>query len=127
MKTILIIEDDTAFRMMEKDILEEKGYKILEAENAKDGVSLAIKEIPDLIIMDIKLPNKKRGIGAARLIRSNERTCHIPVIFVTAYIEGEETKEVENIPNHAYITKPFKIRPFLKCIERYINKQKDVK
>ena len=121
-KRILIIEDDADMRLIEKEILDGAGYEVLESDNAKDGIELAVKEKPDLILMDIRLPYKKKGIGAAKIIRNNEKTRHIPIIFVTGYSIWEQSQEVKSISNCGYLTKPFEIRTFLKYIEYYLNK-----
>ncbi|MEE8360006.1 MAG: response regulator, partial [Candidatus Omnitrophota bacterium] len=68
-KRILIVEDDPDLRLIEKTQLEAAGYSVIESDNASDGISMAIKEKPDVIIMDVRLPYKKRGIGAAKIIR----------------------------------------------------------
>ena len=120
-KKILIIEDDDSMRILEKKILESNGYVVLEATDGKEGIALAVREKPDLILMDIRLPSKKRGIGAARIIRNTPEIGHIPIIFVTCYTKGEETAEVTNIPNCGYLAKPFEIPEFLKTIEEYIS------
>ncbi|MFC1479918.1 response regulator [Candidatus Omnitrophota bacterium] len=119
-RRILIVEDNFEVRQLEKDLLERSGYEILEAKNAKDGIALAIGEKPDLILMDIRLPSKKKGIGAARILRSNEKTRDIPIVFVTGYDIGEDTNEIKNIPNCGYITKPINIHSFVEEIEQYI-------
>ena len=119
-KRILIIENEAEMRLLEKDILNTAGYEVLEADNAKDGIELALKEKPDLILMDIRLPYKQRGIGTAKIIRNNEKTGDIPIIFVTAYPMWEQSEEVKSISNCGYITKPFKIRVFVEYIRKYI-------
>ena len=119
-ETVLIIEDDDSMRILERRILESSGYEVLEADNGKTGTTLAIKEKPDLILMDIRLPSKKRGIGAARIIRSTEETKDIPIIFVTCYTKGEETSEVSNISKCGYLTKPFEIPDFISKIKEYL-------
>jgi len=119
-KKILIIEDDDSMRKLERKVLEAHGYEVLEAKNAKEGTALATAEQPNLIVMDIRLPSKKRGIGAARILRSQEATSRIPIVFVTGYRKGEETKEVTNIPNCGYITKPFENEDFLRIIGQFI-------
>tara|TARA_Y100000031_G_C8026008_1_gene294913 strand:+ start:26 stop:394 length:369 start_codon:yes stop_codon:yes gene_type:complete len=120
-KKILIIEDDDSMRKVERKLLELSGYEVFEASNAKDGNALAVKEKPNLILMDIRLPSKKRGIGAAKILRKQEQTSDIPIIFVTGYKKGEETKEIQGIANSGYITKPFESNDLLKAIEKYIN------
>lgn len=117
-KRILIVEDDQIVRNVEKRFLEMQGFEILEADNAKDGIALAIANNPDLIIMDIRLPCKKKGIGAALLIRKNEKTQNTPIIFVTGYAEGQDTKVIKNIPNCDYVSKPIDFPVFLQAINK---------
>lgn len=121
-KTILVVEDNNEMRRLEVEALEGAGYETLEAANAKDGIALSLEKKPDLILMDIRLPSKKRGIGAARIVRNNEDTSHIPIIFVTAYAMGKETNEVKNIPNCGYLTKPFEIQALLDEVEQFLEK-----
>ena len=119
-KKVLIVEDRLAVCTLEKRLLEASGYEVITADNAKDGVALATEQRPDIILMDIRLPSKKRGIGAARLLRKNKRTRDVPIIFVTGYIDGDETKEVRNITNCSYLEKPFEIETLLAEIEKYL-------
>ncbi len=119
-KKILIIEDDDSMRVLERKILESSGYSVIEAENAKEGTVLAVREKPDLVIMDIRLPSKKRGIGAARILRNQKETSNVPIIFVTGYTQGEQAKEVQNIPNCGYIVKPFENSEFLDMVGRFL-------
>ncbi len=119
-KKILIVEDDADFRQIEKKLLEDMGYEIIEASNAKSGVRLAIENKPDLILMDMRLPYKKRGIGAARMLRKNDDTRDIPIIFVTGYAPGEYANDVRHIPNCGYLTKPFERHVFEEKIKEFI-------
>jgi len=119
-KKILIIEDDDSMRGLEKKLLEAHGYDVLQASNAKEGTSMAVENQPDLILMDIRLPSKKRGIGSAKIIRNMEETSHIPIVFVTGYSKGEDTTEIQTITNCGYILKPFENEDFLATIARYI-------
>ncbi|MFH1665071.1 MAG: response regulator [Candidatus Omnitrophota bacterium] len=119
-KIILIVEDNYECRRMEKDILAAAGYDVLEAKDAKTGIALAQEKIPDLIIMDIRLPSKKRGIGAVKILRKDKETSHIPVIFVTGYAQGEQTTEVRNIDNFSYLVKPFEPKTLVDEVKKYI-------
>ena len=118
-KTILIIEDNLQNRRLEKDLFEVKGYMVLEAENAKEGIALATKNKPYLIIMDIRLPDI-RGTEAARILRSDEKTRDIPIVFVTASAMVTEMNEISTISKCGYITKPINTRTFVKEVEGYI-------
>ena len=119
-KKILIIEDDEAMRLLEKTVLEERGYDVSEAGNAKDGIAMAIENVPDAILMDIRLPSKKRGIGAAKMLRDNDKTRDVPIIFVTGYTGAEDSTEIKHITNSSYILKPFELDSLIKEIKKYI-------
>lgn len=119
-KKILIVEDKREARQLIKDILNKANYNVIESKTADHGILTAINDMPDLVLMDIRVPYKTRGIGAAKTIRANEKTKHIPIIFVTAYPIWEGTEEVKNISNCGYITKPFEIDNFLKCVEKFL-------
>jgi CheY-like chemotaxis protein len=120
MKKILIVEDDQNVRELEKNLLESRGYRVIEAGNANEGIALAEKEVPDLVIMDIRLPSKKRGIGAARIIRSRKETANVPILFVTGYVGGDQTREISNIDNSAYLLKPFKAEDLIRLVQEHI-------
>ncbi|MDB4349553.1 response regulator [Omnitrophica bacterium] len=120
-KRILIIEDNPDERLIQRTILESAGYEVLESDNAKDGVDLAAKERPDLILMDIRLPYKKKGIGAAKTLRKKEETRDIPIIFVSAYSIWEHAKEVDNIADCGYLNKSYDRHTLLKYIERFLD------
>ena len=111
MKKILIVEDDETMLILEKKLLTASGYEVIGTRDAK-----ATQEKPDLILMDIRLPSKKRGIGTARILRNQEETRDTPIIFVTGYSQGQETKEVQNISNCSYLLKPFENSDLLKMI-----------
>lgn len=102
---LLVVDDHADVRALLKHTFE-KGYNILTAKNGAEGVKLAIDRIPDLIISDVMMPVKD-GIALARELKNDERTCHIPIVLLTARA-GEEN-EVAGIETGAddYITKPF--------------------
>jgi CheY-like chemotaxis protein len=119
-RRILIIEDDADQRFIEKTHLHAAGYETIEAGNAREGIDIAISEKPDLILMDVRLPYKKKGIGAAKILRNTNVTRDIPIIFVTAYSTLEESKEVRNIDKSAYLLKPYEPSVLLKHIEKLL-------
>ena len=121
-KRILIVEDDRDTRFLEKFALEKAGYEVLESDNAKDAIEIAIKESPDLILLDIRLPYRERGIGTAKILRKTEKAANIPIIFVTAYQSYEDSGEIKTIPNSGFITKDTDEKTFLKYIETFLSK-----
>jgi two-component system, cell cycle response regulator DivK len=121
-RRILIIEDNLKNRKLEKDLLEVAGYEVLEAEGPKYGIIIANNEKPDLIIMDVRLPNM-RGTEAARILREDKTLDNTPIIFVTASVLHEGADELKGIKNSGYISKPINTRTFAKEIEKYLNRR----
>ena len=115
-KKILVVDDEPGIVRLISMRLKAKGYEVFEAFDGLEGVSIAIKKIPDLILMDIKMPNGG-GIGAfERLIQINS-TKSIPVIFMTAYPTAEIKALVLKMGAKDCISKPFISKNFEKTIE----------
>ncbi len=117
---VVVVDDNLNNLLLEKDLLEVAGFEVFEAENAADGIAFVIKEIPDIIIMDVRLPDM-RGTEAARILRLNVRTCQIPIVFVTASVMVEGREEIDAIPNSGFIGKPINTRTFVKDISMFLN------
>ena len=118
-KKVLIIDDNTNNLLLEKDLLEVAGFEVFEAENAAVGIAIARKEKPDIIIMDVRLPDM-RGSVAARILRQDKETRDIPIVFVTASVMAEGKEEIKNIANSGFISKPINTRTFAKEISKFI-------
>jgi len=115
---ILIVEDDPKSRKLLRDVLGETGYTTSEAENAEDGVRIAKETIPDLILMDIRLPGMS-GIDALQVLRKEESTSAIPVIAVTASVMESQKAEAMSAGFNAVHNKPVNIRSLLELIRKY--------
>lgn len=118
-KKALIIDDNKENLMLEKDLLEVAGFEVFEAENAFSGIAIAREENPDIIIMDVRLPDIY-GSEAARILRRDKETCDIPIVFVTASVMAEEREEIKAITNSGFIGKPINTRTFAKEISLFI-------
>ncbi len=118
-KTVLIVDDNGANLILEKDVLEVAGFKVFEAINATDGIAIARKEKPDIILMDVRLPDM-RGSEAARILRREKATCDIPIVFVTASIMPEDREEIKGMANIGFIAKPINTRTFANEISQFI-------
>jgi CheY-like chemotaxis protein len=118
-KKVLIVDDNGSNLMLEKDLLEVAGFEVFQAENAADGIAIARREKPDIIVMDVRLPDM-RGTEAARIIRKELNTSHIPIVFVTASVMAEGMEELNTITNSGFIGKPINTRTFAKEINQYI-------
>jgi len=118
-KRALIVDDDENNLMLEKDLLEVAGFEIFEAKNATDGIAIAKKEKPDIIIMDVRLPDM-RGSEAARILRQDKEMNDTPIVFVTASVMAEGREEIKNITNSGSIGKPINTRTFAQEISQFI-------
>ena len=112
MKRILVVEDTEDNRQIIRDLLTSAGYEMIEAVTGAEGVAMAAKHRPDLILMDMQLPVLD-GYEATRRIKANPALRHIPVIAVTSYaLSGDEDK-ARAAGCDGYIAKPFSPRQML--------------
>jgi two-component system, cell cycle response regulator DivK len=118
-KRALIVDDNANNLMLEKDLLEVAGFEVFVAQDASAGIGLARKENPDIIIMDVRLPDM-RGPEAAKILRQDKETHDIPVVFVTASVMAEGKEELKNITNSGFIGKPINTRTFANEISLFI-------
>jgi two-component system cell cycle response regulator DivK len=122
MSVILIVEDNDKNMKLVRDVLQFKGYTTLEATTGMDGVRLAQAHKPDLVLMDIQLPDID-GITALAQIRTNPAMNGIPVIAVSASVMPDDQQRIAASGFDAFITKPINIRSFLETVERYAGKR----
>lgn len=116
-KKALVVDDNKNNLMLEKDLLEVAGFEVFEAENAADGIAIAKMEKPDIIVMDVRLPDM-RGTEAARILRQDEDTSGIPIVFVTASVLAGGLEELSGFTNSSFIGKPINTRTFAKEIDQ---------
>jgi CRP-like cAMP-binding protein/CheY-like chemotaxis protein len=126
MKTILLIEDNTEVRENTAEILELASYKVLEAENGKQGVEMANLHHVDLIICDIMMPVLD-GYGVIHLLAKNVKTSSIPFIFLTAKSDHSDFRKGMEMGADDYITKPFDDIELLKAVESRLKKAEALK
>jgi two-component system cell cycle response regulator DivK len=118
-KRVLVIEDQQDNRRIVRDLLTSVGYEIIEAVTGEEGVSSAEQHHPDLILMDIQLPDID-GYETTRRIKGNPALQHIPIIAVTSYaLSGDDVKAYEAGCN-GYVSKPFSPRALLAKIREYV-------
>ena len=121
-KKVLIIEDNIDIRENVVEILELAGYTVFEAENGKFGVELAIKNLPDIILCDIMMPELD-GYGVIYLLNKNPETAAIPFIFLTAKAEKIDFRRGMEMGADDYLTKPFDDIELLSAIESRLQKK----
>ncbi|RRQ50568.1 response regulator [Maribacter algicola] len=121
MKQILLIEDDKALRENTEELLELSGYSVLTASNGQIGIQFAKKNLPDIIICDIMMPLID-GYGVLEELSSDEKTKHIPFIFLSAKTEHKEIRKGMDLGADDYLTKPFEEEELISAIESRLAK-----
>ena len=115
MKTILIVEDNEKNMKLARDVLQAKGYATLEAVNGEDGVRLALAHKPDMVLMDIQLPDIN-GVEAFRRIRANADTASVPVVAFTASVTPMDRHRITDAGFDGFIGKPVNLKEFLDTV-----------
>ena len=121
MKRILLIEDNFDVRENTAEILQLAGYHVVTAQNGKEGVEAAQKELPDLIVCDIMMPVLD-GYGVLHMLSKNPETAAVPFIFLTAKTERGDMRKGMEMGADDYITKPFEEIELLNAIESRLKK-----
>lgn len=119
-KTVLIVEDNELNMKLFRDLLEAHGYNTLEARTGAEALKLAAENIPDLILMDIQLPEFS-GLEVTQKIKSNEQLAEIPVIAVTAFAMKGDEERIRQGGCEDYIAKPISVVSFLEKVKRYLD------
>jgi two-component system cell cycle response regulator DivK len=121
MSVILIVEDNEKNMKLVRDVLQFKGYQTLEAATATEGLRLAREARPDLVLMDIQLPDFD-GITALARLRADPQTQKMPVVAVSASVMPDEQQRIVASGFDAFITKPINVKSFIETVERFIGK-----
>ena len=119
MARILIVDDSPSQLLGIKRIVEKLGHEALTAEDGAAGVEAAKREKPDLILMDVVMPNLN-GFQATRTISKDPETAHIPIVLVTT--KDQETDKVWGMRQgaKAYVTKPIKEEELVKALQEFL-------
>jgi DNA-binding response OmpR family regulator len=121
MKKVLIIEDDTVLRENTAEILELSNYNVITAKNGKVGIDMAKKQLPDIIVCDIMMPELD-GYETLKTLAQNKTTKYIPFIFLSAKIEHKDVRKGMDMGADDYITKPFEESELISAIESRLAK-----
>lgn len=119
MARILVVDDSPSQLFGMQKILEKMGHEVLSATNGNEGVQTAKEQIPDLILMDVVMPDLN-GFQATRKISREERTSHIPIIMVTT--KNLQTDKVWGMRQGAkdYLVKPVSEKALIKSVNEYL-------
>ncbi|MEM8985268.1 MAG: response regulator [Pseudomonadota bacterium] len=119
-KTVLIVEDNELNMKLFHDLLEAHGYKTLEARTGPEALALAGEHHPDLILMDIQLPEVS-GLEVTQKIKENPELAEIPVVAVTAFAMKGDEERIRAGGCEDYIAKPISVTSFLEKVKRYLD------
>ena len=119
MSKILIVEDNVKNMKLVRDLLKAKGYETLEATTGEQGVALALAHEPDLVLMDIQLPDIN-GIEAFERIRADPRTADVPVVAFTASVTPTDRNRITQAGFSGFVSKPIELKQFLATIKRML-------
>ncbi len=122
MNKILVIEDDKDLREGILDLMTEEGYEVLEAVNGRKGIEIAKRNIPDLIISDILMPEAD-GYEVFKELKENTATSGIPFIFLSARAEISDIRHGMNLGADDYLTKPYKADDLIAAVKSKLSRK----
>jgi len=115
---VLIVDDNEKNVKLARDVLRFAGFRTLEAASGEEGVSLAAEHLPDVILMDIRLPDMD-GTDALHRLREQERTAHIPVVALTSFAMKGDRERFLEAGFDGYLVKPISVTEFPDQVRRY--------
>ena len=121
-KTVLIVEDNELNMKLFNDLLEAHGYATVQTRNGMEAIELARLHRPDLILMDIQLPEVS-GLQVTQWIKSDEELKHIPVIAITAFAMKGDEEKIRQGGCEAYLSKPISVVKFLETVKSYLGER----
>jgi two-component system cell cycle response regulator DivK len=119
-KKVLIVEDNELNMKLFNDLLEAHGYFTLQTKDGMDALRIARQHHPDLILMDIQLPEVS-GLEVIKWLKEDDNLAAIPVIAVTAFAMKGDEEKIRNGGCEAYIAKPISVASFMRTVERFLS------
>ena len=118
-KTVMVVEDNELNMRLFNDLLEAQGYNVVKTSNGLEAIDLARTHNPDLVLMDIQLPEVS-GLDVIRWMKEDETLSHIPIIAVTAFAMKGDEERIRAGGCEAYLSKPISVAKFLETVNLYI-------
>ena len=119
-KTVLIVEDNELNMKLFHDLLDAHGYHILQTKDGMEALDIAREHRPDLILMDIQLPEVS-GLEVTKWIKEDDELKSIPIIAVTAFAMKGDEEKIREGGCEAYIAKPISVANFLETVQRFLS------
>jgi two-component system cell cycle response regulator DivK len=121
--SVLIVEDNELNMKLFNDLLVASGYRTIQTRNGFEALELARKHRPNLIVMDIQLPEVS-GLEVTRWLKDDDELCRIPIVAVTAFAMKGDEERIRSGGCEAYISKPISVMSFLETIRKFIGPSK---
>jgi two-component system cell cycle response regulator DivK len=118
-KTVLIVEDNELNMKLFHDLLDANGYRTLQTKDGMEALDIAREHRPDLILMDIQLPEVS-GLEVTKWLKEDENLKRIPVIAVTAFAMKGDEEIIRDGGCEAYISKPISVASFLETVRKFL-------
>ncbi len=118
-KTVMIVEDNDLNMKLFHDLLDAHGYQTLQTRNGMEALSLAREHVPDLILMDIQLPEVS-GLEVTKWLKEDDKLRSIPVVAVTAFAMKGDEERIREGGCEAYISKPISVSKFMDTVRQFI-------
>jgi|SRR5712692_2720615 len=124
MRKVLIAEDNAVNRELLRELLETRGYTVLEACDGQEALHMIDQAQPDILLLDIGMPVLD-GFAVVRKIRENPHLCKLPVVAVTAYAMQDDREKILNSKFDGYLSKPIDSRSLMEELDRLLNQRED--
>jgi len=118
-KTVMIVEDNELNMKLFNDLLESRGYAVIQTRNGMEALDIARAHHPDLILMDIQLPEVS-GLVVTKWLKDDDELAHIPVIAVTAFAMKGDEERIRQGGCEAYLSKPISVGKFIETIRHFL-------
>jgi len=118
-KKVLIVEDNELNMKLFHDLLDSQGYETLQTREGMQALALARAHLPDLILMDIQLPEIS-GLEVTKWLKDDDELSHIPIIAVTAFAMKGDEERIRQGGCEAYISKPISVMHFLETVKKHL-------
>jgi two-component system cell cycle response regulator DivK len=120
---ILVVEDNEKNRKLARDVLQVKGFRVVEADSAEAALERVAEQVPDLVLMDIHLPGMT-GIQALKRLREMPATHSVPVIAFTASVMPQDKNEITSAGFDGFVAKPINLKEFTETIAAIVGRRK---
>ena len=122
MAHVLVVDDEPEIQKMVSKIMEARGHRVSVAKDGPEAVEVALRELPDVLILDLNLP-KMDGFEVCRRLKTDEKTKKIPIVMLTAaYVSVEDAERGVGVGADEYVVKPFLREVLLHNVERLLSR-----